>query len=194
MDKIIEILGKFDHFFDNLPPKGQLKLDRRFISISTITNQYYYEKKLELEYEHPLPPSPQMLKGQAGHDTVTALANPISREESVKVALEERELPQCIYEFSIGWRYKGVPINRSCFDCKELTESACPIFQLDTNEYSCGDGAVIASVFPFNKEAILGELDWALDYWLGNREAPSSKSQTKCWACDYCSVCGIALG
>lgn len=90
--------------------KGNLRFGRRAVKISDVAQQYYCEKALELRYEHPLPPTERMQKGEAGHENITALAEPISREESIKEALEKREKPLCMYEFGVAWKHSGIPI------------------------------------------------------------------------------------
>ena len=67
MDIGKEILRKYDEVFNNLPRKGEgnLKFGRSMVSISGIAEQYYCEQKLDLESEFPLPPTEQMIKGEA---------------------------------------------------------------------------------------------------------------------------------
>lgn len=106
-----EIQRKYDDIFNNLPRgKGSLRFGRRALSVSSITKQFYCEKSLECDYEHPLPPTERMQKGESGHESITTLAGPISREESIKEALVKREKPLCIYEFGIAWEHSDIPI------------------------------------------------------------------------------------
>jgi hypothetical protein len=107
-----KILRQYYSLYDSLPNKGDgpLRFGHSLIRISDIASQYYCEKKLELRQEHPLPPTQRMIDGEAGHEAVTSLAEPLTREEAIEAAIEEREKPICLYEFNIGWRYKDIPI------------------------------------------------------------------------------------
>ncbi|MFW6056694.1 MAG: hypothetical protein ACOC9B_05245 [Chloroflexota bacterium] len=51
-----------------------------------------------------------MRDGSTGHDVVAALGVPMTHEEAVQQAFIAREEPVCIYEFRIGWEYKGVTV------------------------------------------------------------------------------------
>ncbi|MFC1871659.1 hypothetical protein ACFLYF_04590 [Chloroflexota bacterium] len=253
MDTARQILSKYDSIFDNLPAKGNLRFGRSTVSISSIASQYYCEKKLELRNEHPLPPTKTMIKGEAGHEAVTTLAVPISKEESIQEAWEPREKPLCIYEFSIGWIHNGVPIiglvdeawfrggtvdivverkfsnnlsvyspyhvqaqlyclglgemgfdnksthyrimvcKRSCIECVKLKDNTCGISNTEKTEFQCNSGGAIAYSYPFNKDKIVKDLDWALDYWTGRREAVPTKNRAKCRVCEYHSQCAQSL-
>ena len=115
-DKIDGITGKilerYSSVLDNLPPKnkGNLKFGRRYVSVSSIASQYYCEKKLELQYRYPRPPTKKMLDGIMGHDVVTTSAIPLTREEAYQEALKPRERPICIYEIDLAWYHNSVPI------------------------------------------------------------------------------------
>ena len=111
MDIASEILSKYKEVMNRVfESKGKLRSGRNAISISSIAQQYYCEKAVELNHEHPLPPTQKMKQGEAGHESVTTLAEPASKEECFKEALVEREKPVCIYELGIAWEYKGIPI------------------------------------------------------------------------------------
>ena len=75
MDVEKDILSKYYSIFDGLPRKGEgeLRFGLSLVRISDIASQYYCEKKIELQQEHPLPPSEKMIKGEAGHESVTEL-------------------------------------------------------------------------------------------------------------------------
>ncbi len=51
-----------------------------------------------------------MQMGKEGHDSITALAKPVSTEMAIKDAVAKREKPVCIYEFGVAWKYKDTPI------------------------------------------------------------------------------------
>ena len=87
-----------------------LRYGRRTLSVSTIAQQFYCEKAVQLAVEHPFPPTAQMQSGSAGHEAVAALGVTMTPEEAVAAAVVERIQPLCVYEFRIGWRYSGVTI------------------------------------------------------------------------------------
>ena len=111
MDIAGEILNRYTEVMNRLlKSKGELRFGRSAISISSIAQQYYCEKALELSHEHPLPPTEKMKQGEAGHESITTLAEPVSKEECFKEAVVAREKPVCIYELGITWEHEGVPI------------------------------------------------------------------------------------
>ncbi len=255
MDIASEILNKYELLFRGLPPRGsgRLRLGRSLVSISTIASQYYCEKKLELQDKYPMPPTRRMLDGESGHEATIALATPVSREEGTRQAVAAREKPLLLYEFDIGWKYRGVPIigkvdeawlregdvslvverkfsdspgiyrsyhiqaqlyclglgemgfdnsatqyrivvfKRSCFVCESLIDNSCPIFYPDRDWFRCGKGSARASLSLFSKEETVSELDWALAYWLREREAVASSNPAKCKVCDWSEVCDSSV-
>ncbi len=255
MDVANEILAKYNALFENLPEqgKGNLKFGRSLISVSAISGQYYCEKKLEMENDHPLPPSKRMIEGEAGHEAATSYAEPVTKEEGIALAVEEREEALPLFEFSIGWKYNSIPIigrvdeawfregnvdlvverkfsnrltvyrdhhlqaqlyclglgemgfntdstayrimllKRSCRDCKELVTRSCPIFDINTTDFRCELGETRATIFPYNKEEIIRDLDWALGFWTGRREVIPTRNRAKCWVCEYANICDSAL-
>ena len=111
MDIASEIQKKYQSAFEGVPKgKGNLRFGRNIVSVSLIAKQYYCEKALDLDFKHPAPPTQIMQKGKEGHESVTALAEPVTKEEAVADAVKKREKPICIYEFGVAWKYKGVPI------------------------------------------------------------------------------------
>ena len=107
-----KILKEYYSLYDNLPNKGDghLRFGYSLLRVSDIASQYYCEKKVELRQEHPLPPNQRMIYGEAGHEAVTSWAEPLTKEEAIEAAVEEIEVPLCLYEFSICWKYKDVSI------------------------------------------------------------------------------------
>ena len=254
MDIANDIQRKYDDIFNNLPNgKGNLRFGRRTLSVSSIAKQFYCEKSLEMDYEHPLPPTERMQKGEEGHESITALAKPVSREESIKEALVKREKPLCIYEFGIAWKHESIPIighideawfregnvdlvverkfsnrlsiyspyhvqtqlyclglgemgfnnsdtqykimvfKRSCYDCPKLAPGTCPIFVDDTADFQCDKGECIRFIYQFDKAKIVKDLNWAIDFWLGRREAIPTKVKAKCIACQHKELCTCCL-
>jgi CRISPR/Cas system-associated exonuclease Cas4 (RecB family) len=246
-----DILSRYRSLYDNLPAKrgGHLRFGNSLLRVSDIASQYYCEKKLQLRYEYPLPPTQRMIDGEAGHEAVTSLAEPLTREEAIEAAVEEREKPICLYEFNIGWKHKDVPIigkvdeawfrggnvdlvverkfsnslkvynpyhiqaqlyclglgemgfnngntkyrimvfKRSCYECHKLVDNSCPIFELGRAQFQCDMGVTRAYLYVFDKTTITRDLDWALEYWLCQRDAIPSQNKAKCKACEYNEIC-----
>jgi len=255
MDISNRILDKYNEIFNNLPSwgEGNLKFGDRLVRISSIATQYYCEQKLELQHHYPLPPTKIMQDGEEAHENVAVLAKPIARDENVRIAVEKREKPICIYEFDVAFVHKGVPIigkvdeawfrggdielvverkfsdklsvyspyhiqaqlyclglgrmgfntartsykimifKRGCLDCPELSQRSCAILALGTSYFRCIIGEARAFTYPFSQVGILRELDWAVDFWLGKREAIPTKNGAKCQACEYKSLCSLSL-
>jgi CRISPR/Cas system-associated exonuclease Cas4 (RecB family) len=251
MDIAKDILIRYCSLFDNLPMKGDgnLRFGHSLLRISDIASQYYCEKKLEIRHEHPLPPTQRMIDGEAGHEAVTSLAEPLTKEQAIEAAIEESELPICLYEFNLGWKYKDVPIigkvdeawfrggtvdlvverkfsdslkvynpyhiqaqlycmglgemgfensntkyrimvfKRSCHDCEKLIDRSCPIFELGRAQFQCDTGIARAYLYAFDESIITRDLDWALEYWLCQRDAVPTQNQAKCKACEYNEIC-----
>jgi len=256
MDITNRISGKYSQVFNNLPGwgEGNLRFGDRLVRISSIATQYYCEQKLELQNQYPMPPTKIMQDGEAGHESVIAEATPISREESVNIAMKERKKPICIYEFDIAFVHKGVPIigkvdeawfrggnvesvverkfsdrlviynpyhiqaqlyclglgemgfdisktdykimvfKRDCLDCPEIANRSCAILALGEPYFRCIIGEARVFTYRFRQVAILRELDWALDYWLGRRDAIPTRNGAKCRACEYSNLCRSSLG
>jgi len=253
MDIASEILSKYTTVMNRLyESKSKLMFGRSSISISSIAQQYYCEKSIELNHEHPLPPTKKMEQGTAGHESVTTLAKPVSKEESFKEAIIEREKPVCIYEFGIAWEHKGIPIiglvdeawfregnvdlvverkfsnslkiyspyhvqaqlyclglgemgfnnsdtqykimvfKRGCVDCPELGDRSCFIFN-EVSSFKCDRGEGIAFTYPFDKDNILKDLDWAIDFWQGKRDAIPTRIKAKCKVCQHNGLCEFSL-
>jgi hypothetical protein len=253
MDIASEILDKYNEIMNHVfESKGKLRFGRNAISISSVAQQYYCEKAVELNHEHPLPATKKIKQGEAGHESVTTQTEPVSKEESFKEALLEREKPVCIYEFGIAWEHKGIPIiglvdeawfregnvelvverkfsnslkiyspyhvqaqlytlglgemgfnnagtlykimvfKRGCFDCLELEDRSCSIFH-NLRNYQCDSGESISYTYEFNRQDILNELDWAIDFWQGKRDAIPTKVQAKCNVCQHKGLCAFSL-
>ena len=253
MDIASDILSKYATVMNRVfESKGKLRFGRNAVSISSIAQQYYCEKALELSHEHPLPPTQKMKQGEAGHESVTTLAEPVSKEECFKEALIEREKPVCIYALGIAWEHKGIPIiglvdeawfregnvelvverkfsnslkiyspyhvqaqlyclglgemgfnnsdtnyrimvfKRGCVDCPELEQRSCSIFN-NLKSYQCDKGESIIYTYEFDKQTILKDLDWAIEFWLAKRDAIPTKVQAKCKACQHNRLCEFSL-
>lgn len=226
-----------------------LRYGRRTLAVSTLAQQFYCEKAVQLSIERPFAPTAEMQSGTAGHEAVAALGVPMTAAEAVAAATVERIQPLCVYEFKIGWRYHGVTIlgfvdeawfragnvvlvaerkfsgslgiytpyhvqaglyclglgemgfatgstqyrvsvfKRECHRCERLAAGDCLLLSGETGQQECGQGAGISQVFPFEREQAARNLDWALEFWTGDREAQPTTSPGKCRSCRYRRVC-----
>ena len=85
--------------------------------------------------------------------------------------------------------YRIIVFKRSCHECEKLLDRSCPIFAFERSEFSCNVGETKAFLYPFKKEKIIKDLDWALDFWQNKREAVPTGNQAKCRVCEYSSMC-----
>ena len=90
--------------------------------------------------------------------------------------------------------YRIVVLKRSCHECEKLIDRSCEIFKLDRPDFSCEKGEAIAFVYPFDKNRILQDLDWALNFWTNKRESIPTKNKAKCRVCEYQNMCKSASG
>ena len=89
--------------------------------------------------------------------------------------------------------YRIIVLKRSCHECERLMNRSCSIFSLDRTEFSCDKGEAIAFTYPFDKGRIIGDLDWALDFWLNKRKAIPTRNLAKCRVCEYSEMCKSSL-
>jgi hypothetical protein len=85
--------------------------------------------------------------------------------------------------------YRINVFNRSCADCMELKFNSCPIFTPNISNHKCDKGSCVAFVYPFDKNIVLDDLDWATGYWLGKREAIPTSIAAKCKVCRHKTIC-----
>jgi hypothetical protein len=90
-------------------------------------------------------------------------------------------------------RYKIIVLKRSCYECEKLSDRSCPIFSLDMASFHCEKGAVRTFSYPFVKDKIMKDLDWALDFWTNTRPAIPTKNPAKCRVCEYSQMCKSSL-
>ncbi len=226
-----------------------LRYGRRTLAVSTLAQQFYCEKAVQLSIERPFAPTAEMQSGTAGHEAVAALGVPMTAEEAVAAATVKRIRPLCVYEFRIGWRYNGVTIlgfvdeawfsagnvvlvaerkfsgslgihtpyhvqaglyclglgemgfathsthyrvsvfKRECHRCERLAGGDCLLLSGEAGQQECGQGAGISQVFPFEREQTARNLDWAMEFWTGEREAEPTTSPGRCRSCRYRRVC-----
>jgi hypothetical protein len=248
-----KILDKYQEVMNRVfESKGTLRFGRNAISISSIAQQYYCEKAVELNHAHPLPPTKKMQQGEKGHENIISAAEPVSKEECFKEALAAREKPVCIYELGIAWEHKGIPViglvdeawfregdvemvverkfsnnlkvyssyhvqaqlyclglgemgfnntdtlyrimvfKRACTDCPKLEDRSCDIFT-NIRSYQCNNGESIMYTYEFEKQDILKDLDWAVDFWQDKRDAIPTKVKAKCKVCQHKGLCEFSL-
>lgn len=92
-----------------LPPNS-LRHQQALLTVSTLSQQWYCEKKVDLAMQHPEvePTSPAMERGTEGHAQLEEGAIPISREEiETSLALGER---LTLFEFPMEGSWEGIPI------------------------------------------------------------------------------------
>ena len=90
-------------------------------------------------------------------------------------------------------QYRIMVFKRSCFDCPKLSPGSCPIFVGDTTEFQCDKGESISFTYQFDRTNIIKDLDWAMNFWLGKREAIPTKVKAKCGACQHKELCVTSL-
>lgn len=90
-------------------------------------------------------------------------------------------------------KYRICVFQNSCRDCNRLSERSCPILQLDRTEYRCDRGEAIARMYAYEKADAVKDIDWALDYWVGRREATPTKKPNKCRVCNRKDSCSSSL-
>jgi hypothetical protein len=91
--------------------------------------------------------------------------------------------------------YQITIFKRICSECEKLADGNCPVLvpELDMSSYSCERGATSSHVFPFNKQKIFSDLDWALGFWTNKRKAIPTKKSTKCRSCRHNQICEASL-
>lgn len=92
-----------------LPPNS-LRHQQEILMVSTLSQQRYCEKKVDLAMQHPEvePTSPAMERGSEGHTQLGEGAIPVSREEiETSLALGER---LTLFEFPMEGSWEGIPI------------------------------------------------------------------------------------
>ncbi len=86
-------------------------------------------------------------------------------------------------------QYRIEILKSSCTGCEYLADLTCPMLAGKAASHQCSRGESICYLFGYDPELITGELEWALDYWLGKRDAVPTQNKTKCLACRYKASC-----
>lgn len=91
-------------------PSSFLRHSRALLAVSTLSQQWYCEKKVDLSMQYPEvePTSPAMEIGTAGHHRLEEGAVPITPEE-IHSALDRGER-LTLFEFPLEGRWEGIPI------------------------------------------------------------------------------------
>ncbi len=79
--------------------------------------------------------------------------------------------------------YTIMLFKNKCHDCVNLADRSCSIFRSTHDYYKCKNSEVKQFTCEFSKTKALEELNWALDFWLNQRNATSSNNHNKCNAC-----------
>jgi hypothetical protein len=88
-------------------------------------------------------------------------------------------------------QYRIMVHKRQCYDCPELVSGSCE--GLSQSIYKCDRGECMSFSYPFNKRGISSDLEWAMDFWFGKREAIPTKVQAKCKYCQHKGFCEFSL-
>lgn len=86
-------------------------------------------------------------------------------------------------------RYRITVFARECHNCDLLEAGECPGTSLERHGYSCARGTCISEEFAFERETAIANLDWALGFWTGEREAEPTSQRSRCRSCRYRIVC-----
>jgi len=90
-------------------------------------------------------------------------------------------------------RYRISLMKSSCHNCAELTALTCPTITCEADAHICGKGESKAFVYPFDKQPVITNLEWALDFWIGKRDAIPTINKAKCASCSYKTTCENSL-
>ncbi len=85
--------------------------------------------------------------------------------------------------------YRISVLTRSCHDCGLLRSGGCPALSEGIAHFQCDHGECTGQVFPFEHETTSRRLDWALQFWINEREAQPTEHTSRCRHCRYRRVC-----
>jgi len=86
-------------------------------------------------------------------------------------------------------RYRISVFKRECHDCSLLKSGACRGTSAEAESFTCEQGACVSEVFPFHRESTSSSLDWALEFWTGEREAEPTTHPARCRSCRFRRAC-----
>jgi len=86
-------------------------------------------------------------------------------------------------------RYRVSVFKRECHRCEHLAGGDCLLLSGEAGQQECAQGAGISQEFPIKGEQTVRNLDWAMGFWTGEREAEPTTSPGRCRSCRYRRVC-----
>lgn len=85
--------------------------------------------------------------------------------------------------------YRITVFTRQCHDCALLASGDCPTIATAADNYTCDHGASTSRTFPFDRDGVSRDLEWALKWWSGEREAQATQHASWCRSCRYRKIC-----
>ncbi len=86
-------------------------------------------------------------------------------------------------------QYRVSVFRRECHRCSRLAEGDCLLLAGGVPRQECEQGGGISEVFPFDRAQTLRNLDWAMEFWTGEREAEPTTNTGRCRSCRYRRIC-----
>ena len=239
----------FQEVISNLKKgKTGLRFNRPWISASSISQQYFCERKIEMQFLHgKIDTEPKQI-GTEAHDLLLAKAEKTSREElfqriySGELVIPQemsllsrhqnlilagtpdaivfhRGIPLFLFEYKFsrspipydsyhvqakvyGKILEGMDFDMSLLhyviavvphDLRKDENLFEKIFKsvmkngLKEARLKVGEANVY--VYPYRSEDAKTDIDWALDFWRGNRESIPTQNLNKCKNCEYKESC-----
>jgi len=234
--------------------KSQLRFEVQAIPVSSIAEQYYCEKKVELAYMYGEEETKEILLGREAHEkllegTVKTKMESLWAEISSGLQVTVREMPligkykdiyligipdavifkdgeakllieykftksrypwhdhhvqarmYCLLLHLIGFktenlRYALILAPQECKGLPEIIDIERSILNSNGDkiiEKKIAGRIVRAFVNTFKNEEAKQELDWALQYWLKERDAIPTRKPNKCRICSFNDKCNHTL-
>lgn len=85
--------------------------------------------------------------------------------------------------------YRITVFARQCHDCALLASGECPTVAATADNHMCDTGTSATRTFPFDRNGVSRDLEWALEWWRGQREAQATRHTSRCRACRYRQIC-----
>jgi len=233
--------------------KGEyLRFNQPCLKASVIAEQFYCEKKVEMEHLHGRIETETKLQGSEGHESLLVDSVEVERSEILQkifsdepVIVHEMPLlakygdvilagqPDAIifkdgtpivlfeYKFSnsplpyksyhVQARIYGRILEGMGFDTSDLfyTIAVAPrasrgneelfrkvikaVNENGPNEASLKINDANVYIYEYNQPDAERDIDWALDFWKGSRDAIPADNPNKCRNCEYRDMCSCAL-
>ncbi len=90
-------------------------------------------------------------------------------------------------------QYRVSVFKRECHRCNRLAEGGCPLLSGGATRQECEQGGGISEVFPFDEVQARQKLDWAMEFWTGEREAEPTTNPGRCRPCRFRHICSYSL-